>query len=295
MGLLNTLRFILGHPLNNGHKTAALWRFGAWQIRSRIAGSPLEVSFVDDTKLRLSPGQTGATGNLYAGLHEFEEMSFVLHFLRPDDMFVDVGANVGSYTVLAGGAVGATCVAFEPAPRAFDALQRNVTINGFTSRAQLIQAAVGSMQGKVSFTSGRDTLNHVDLDAAEADSIDVDMTTLDTALNGLAPTLMKIDVEGFEAQVLAGGAATLKNSGLLAVIVETNGSGVRYSTSDSDLHDVMAAAGFSACTYEPFSRRLTPTGKPKAGANTLYVRYPDDAQTRVKSARRFRIAGRQDL
>jgi hypothetical protein len=37
-----------------------------------------------------------ATGNLYVGLHEFEEMAFLLHFLRRGDLFADVGANVGS-------------------------------------------------------------------------------------------------------------------------------------------------------------------------------------------------------
>ena len=47
-------------------------------------------------------GMTGATGNVYCGLHEFEDMALVLHALRPRDLFVDVGANVGSYTVLGG-------------------------------------------------------------------------------------------------------------------------------------------------------------------------------------------------
>lgn len=50
---------------------------------------------------------TGATGNIYVGLHEFEDMAFLLHVLRRTDLFVDVGANIGSYTILAGGAAGA--------------------------------------------------------------------------------------------------------------------------------------------------------------------------------------------
>jgi hypothetical protein len=41
------------------------------------------------------------SGNIYAGLHEFGDMAFVLHFLRAGDLFADVGANIGSYTVLA--------------------------------------------------------------------------------------------------------------------------------------------------------------------------------------------------
>lgn len=45
----------------------------------------------------------GATGNVYVGLHEFESMGFVLHVLRSSSAFIDVGANVGAYTVLAAG------------------------------------------------------------------------------------------------------------------------------------------------------------------------------------------------
>ena len=43
----------------------------------------------------------GVTGNVYCGLHDFAEMSFMLHLLRAGDLFADIGANVGSYTVLA--------------------------------------------------------------------------------------------------------------------------------------------------------------------------------------------------
>ena len=50
----------------------------------------------------------GATGNLFCGLHEIEDMGFVLHFLRSDDIFLDVGVNVGTYTVLAAGVAGSS-------------------------------------------------------------------------------------------------------------------------------------------------------------------------------------------
>ena len=62
---------------------------------------------------------TGATGNIYTGLHEFEDMMFLLHLLRPGDIFVDAGANIGSYTVLASAVVGAKSISFEPVPPLF--------------------------------------------------------------------------------------------------------------------------------------------------------------------------------
>src|SRR5207248_910045 len=62
--------------------------------------------------------------------HEVAEMAFVLHVLRPSDKFIDVGANVGSYTVLAAGAVGSRVFAVEPIPTTFGFLRRNVALNG---------------------------------------------------------------------------------------------------------------------------------------------------------------------
>lgn len=102
--MLNTLKFIWSHPLNAYGRWAALGRFARWQAASRLLAGPIALPFVEETRLFASKGMTGATGNWYCGLHEYAEMAFVLHFLRDSDLFVDVGANVGSYTVLVGGA-----------------------------------------------------------------------------------------------------------------------------------------------------------------------------------------------
>src|SRR5687768_11251882 len=120
MGLARTLRFITGHPLNRrGGKLRAIGRFVRWQVGSRIWNGPLVVPFAGDARLIVRNGMSGATGNVYCGFHEFEDMALVVHALRPADTFVDVGANIGSYTVLAGAVAGARVVAFEPAPATF--------------------------------------------------------------------------------------------------------------------------------------------------------------------------------
>ena len=94
---------------------------------------PVAVNFVNETKLLVAPGMTGATGNIYTGLHEFQDMAFALHVLRPNDLFVDIGANVGSYTVLAA-SVGAKSISVEPIKIAFDHLMRNIHLNGISDR-----------------------------------------------------------------------------------------------------------------------------------------------------------------
>ena len=114
MNLLELLGHIVRHPLNRAGKAAAVARLVRWQLASRILAQPVVLPFVNNTRLLVLRGMTGATGNWYGGLHECADMAFVLHALRPGDLFVDVGANVGSYTVLAAGAVQADAIAVEP-------------------------------------------------------------------------------------------------------------------------------------------------------------------------------------
>src|ERR1700739_1067728 len=120
-----TLRFIFSYPLNRGRPLSALGRLVVWQLTSRLHAE-IEFDWIEGAKLLVSRGMTGATGNIYCGLHEFAEMGFLLHLLRPNDLFLDVGANVGSYTILASRVCGARVIAFEPDPGAAKALRRNI-------------------------------------------------------------------------------------------------------------------------------------------------------------------------
>src|SRR5262245_22540376 len=129
LSTLKTLSFILRHPLNRQAKLRAFSRYLRWQVASRLVDAPIAVPFVDSTRLLVSSGMTGATGNVYCGLHEYRDMSFVLHALTADDLFVDVGANVGTYTILAAGAAGSSVVSLEPHPRAYAHLLANIRFN----------------------------------------------------------------------------------------------------------------------------------------------------------------------
>jgi len=101
------------------------------------------------------------------------------------------------------------------------------------------------------------------------------------------PVLMKIDVEGHELAVLHGGAATLGDPRLLAVIMETNGSGVRYGVSDDQLITVMREHGFAPFGYDPFGRQLV--NVMDASGNTVFVRDKSAVVARVKAATRYRL------
>jgi len=116
-------------------------------------GSPVAIPFVANSRLLVARGMTGATGNIYCGLHEFEEMGFVLHALCPEDLFVDAGANVGSYTVIAAKVCGARVLAFEPIASTMNALNDNIRLNDISDLVETRQLALGEKVGTLTFSS----------------------------------------------------------------------------------------------------------------------------------------------
>jgi FkbM family methyltransferase len=230
---------------------------------------------------------TGATGNFYCGLHEYKDMAFVLHALRAGNLFVDVGANVGSYTVLASGVVGARTIAIEPVPATFRSLELNAALNGLNALVELQCLGLSDREGLLRFTTSLDTVNHVATEDESIDSIDVRVATLDEVLQGRSPTLIKIDVEGYERAVLTGATRTLANPALLAVVMETNGSGTRYGVSDDELVQILAQFGFEQFTYDPFARRLISTVQ--RDGNTIFVRDIEMVARRVRESARYQL------
>jgi len=277
-----TLRFLLQHPLLRGRPWLAAGRFAWWQLRSRLQPGRHCYVWVGGAKLWLQRGWGGLTGNYYAGLHEFEDMAFLLHLLRPSDRFVDVGANMGSYTILARGVCGAGTVSYEPVPATFERLQDNLRLNdALDGRSRLVPAAVGAAPGTLKMSAGQDAMNHV-VAAEEASALEVPVVTLDEDLFA-TPLLMKVDVEGFETEVFRGARRHLANPALRALIVELNGLGRRYGYDESALHADLLAAGFAPYAYDPFTRSLRPLSSP-GPHNTIYCRDLPFIEARLKAA-----------
>jgi len=289
--LRSVLTFLSQHPFNREQPGRALWTFAKWQLGSRLVPGPVLVPFVAGTRLAVSPSMSGATGNVYAGLHDFEEMGFLLHLLRPGDRFADVGANVGSYTVLAAGVCGAEVLAFEPGLEALRWLRTNIAINDLGSKVRVLPLAVGRERGEVSFTVSLDTVNHV-APAGESgnDFRTVGVETLDAVMGENAPTLIKMDIEGFESEALAGATATLRSERLAAVIVEINGSGLRYGHADLEIHELLVGAGLSPHGYDPKTRVLLELSSYRREGNTIYLRRPAEVAERLRAAPRVQVA-----
>ena len=211
-------------------------------------------------------------------------MSFLLHLLRPDDWFADVGANVGTYTVLAAAHTGAKVTAFEPGADALAWLQKNISANGAEGRVRVVAEALSDRIGTVNFTRHLDAMNHV-LEGPEADSVSVPCTTLDDRFPDNPPILIKIDVEGNEHRVLQGAVQLLRQNSLKALIVETTTQPFR-PPDPATTHEWLLQQGFGAYTYAPYTRKLIPLPHPHHH-NTLYLRDLDFIRQRLQTATPF--------
>lgn len=288
------------HPLTQDNLRATFARILHWQLVSRLLSTPVIVPWVDGYRLVIVRGMVGATGNHYFGLHEFEDMGFLLHFLRQDELFIDIGANVGSYTVLAAGVRQAKVVAIEPIPSTFQRLLDNIHINGLDKRVRAHNIGLGANNGHLRFSDQFDSMNHVVSDKEDqvVQAVDVQVRTLDDLLADERPVMIKMDVEGFETEVIRGGEAVFSAPQLQVLIIELNGAGTRYGFDENAIRERLQGWGLFLCSYDPLTRRLQyQTRSADAHSahpnNYLYVRNVNEVQAKLEAAMPFKILGRQ--
>jgi FkbM family methyltransferase len=208
----------------------------------------------------------------------------------PNDLFVDIGANIGSYSILSAAHIGSDTISIEPVPATFNHLINNIRINDIKEKVEALNIAIGSQKGTVKFTITQGTMNHVATNS-DKDTINVKMSTLDEILHGRNPTLLKIDVEGFETEVLNGASQTLDNDVLKAIIIELNGSGMRYNYNESAIKKRLHDLGFTPYIYNPEKRELLEQNCLDYHDNYIYIRDIDFIFKRIQKADKISILG----
>jgi FkbM family methyltransferase len=267
--LISVLKTILNHPYNKGKKLKALFTFFKWQFLSRLFKYPIVYPWIGDSKFIVISGDTGLTGNMYCGLHEYEDMKYVLDTLKVEDTFVDIGANLGSYTILAGKVVGANCVSIEPVPQTFQRLQDNILINKIHKNVQAYNIGLSDQEGELYFTCNADTENHV-VESEREGTLKVKVKKLDDLLRNVSARIIKIDVEGYELPVLRGAIESLESSSLESIIIELNGSGRRYGFDENEIINLLKSRNFIPCKYNVDSKKLIPITEFSGFGNVIF-------------------------
>ncbi len=297
INLLNLFKFVWNHPLNRNRRFKAIYRVMRYQIASRIFNVSYLFPFVNGTYLFTKRGMTGASGNLYSGLSEYKDMGFLLHVLKPGDLFIDIGANIGSYSILAASSKDVDVISIEPIPSTFSWLQKNIKINDLEKKINAMNIGLADKKGSIKFSSNLDTINHVlSIDEKNLPAIEVNVSTLDEILKGIFPTIIKIDVEGYEMKVLEGAKNLINCPSLIAIIIELNGGGRRYGIEDSKIHKLLTSKGFDSFKYNPQNYKLESLDNQiDTDSNTLYVRNLGDIKKRILRKIKFSLGTEKKL
>jgi FkbM family methyltransferase len=196
--------------------------------------------------------------SIYLGVFEPEETRLMKGHLRAGMVFVDVGANVGFYSLLAA-SVGCRVYAFEPSPYASARLKETIRQNQIEN-ITVIESALSEEAGLKNLYVGKTGRNHTPTMVKNEGGtpITVSVQQLDTYArkHGISRIhLMKVDVEGFELNVLRGAHELLEQGRISAILCELNDPWLKMNGSSSrQLYEMLLDFGFRAHKPPDFSK-----------------------------------------
>ncbi len=260
---------------------------GKWFDAVHASSPPHDlVCRVDGCRLRVRSDSVLARA-LYVGAgFEESELSAFRTFLRPGLKVLDVGANIGLYTVLSAKAVGdqGHVWSFEPFAGALAYLRQNLALNGLgnvTVVGKAVADTVGQSELYV-FPDGAEVYNSLGARQRPAEhlqsagAVPVEVTTLDAFAEsaGLASVdLIKIDVEGAEERVIAGAQGLLNASKDVTLLIELyEPSAAQCGCSTQRLIASLQSRGFTLFTIEKRGKMRPATREKFSGMNAVFRR-----------------------
>ncbi|QUS59985.1 FkbM family methyltransferase [Synechocystis sp. PCC 7338] len=266
---LNVTRNILVHPSNRSNPPGALLRACSQYYKCIIKQKEISIPAFGH-KLYLDPKADFTRSYIYyTAQKDYHMMNFVKRYLRPGDNFIDVGANIGVYSLLAASLIGdqGKVYAFEAVPITFSRLQKNITQNNLSAVIQSWNLAVADKPSTLEFTVSQDATNHVlglnnkttkRANNQTLNTVIVQAQRLDDILSCKQDYAMaKIDVEGYELYALKGAENLIQQKKLPVLMLEINNSFKRYGYSQDDIHSLLKAFGYESATYNAESNTLT--------------------------------------
>lgn len=207
---------------------------------------------------------------IFEGFEKDEEM-FINRHLSPGDVVFDIGANVGIHTLIAAAALGSSghVYSFEPTPTTFDRLTENIMLNKLGATVSIYQAGLSDKTGTLTLNiagGGQDAWNSFAQNKRDTASsnVQVKVITFDdfVAENKIEIqkiALIKIDVEGWEVNVLSGMAKLFERANFDAdfLIEFTEENMFNAGSCCTELYNFMADKGYKWYSYNAETNQLT--------------------------------------
>ncbi len=265
----HVIRFVWEHPANSRHRGKSVCRAIAFQIRGRLGMRTLTT--IGSRGLMWAELHTTAASKvLYANPPDWNEMQAWRRLLKPGDLFIDVGSNVGSYALWAAD-LGAQVIAIEPSSTTAQKLRQNVDLNDFPITVG--QYGLAHEQGTMTLTQGKDAMNHL-LASSDATGEEVPIDTLDNVLGDRYAAGVKVDVEGAELWVLQGARRALRERRIGALQLEWNAMSQRVlGESRASVAELLGEYGYRMMAPDR-QGYLHPTTAPPESAEDLFAVAP---------------------
>ena len=264
-----SVRRILRNP-HVDHRRAIARHLG-WQWRRVSRGFPTELP-LSESVLVARTGRCGVSALVNAhGMYDYNNMLLIKRTLADGGLFVDVGANIGAFSLIASEQPRARVLAFEPHPATFERLRQNLARNA-RQNVEAVCAALGDHEGSLALsdTPGSAT-THAVAAGSDGPAISVPLRRLDRELakRGIAPDVLKIDVEGFEYEVLSGCGAALGAAAL--VLVEINGLSELRSGGGDRIVRLLRNAGAEGPYYYDARRQIVSRECVHVGEDPIFI------------------------
>lgn len=204
---------LLGHLLRRTPSFRGKWRIQ--RVWERTLGPERRVARLPDGSLVEVDMSIPYERMVWLQSEEWNELQYLSYRLRQNETFVDVGANIGIWTLVAASAVGSAgkVFSFEPNPNTFRKLVANIDRNNRAGIVTAHQRAVSDIDGSVSFACpAQHNLSAIANDVTAGNTITVTAVSLDSALHGAKVDGIKLDTEGHELAALQGAAGIIKNA-----------------------------------------------------------------------------------
>ncbi|MCZ6594329.1 MAG: FkbM family methyltransferase [Bacteroidetes bacterium] len=276
------------HPLTAQNPWRSFLRYLLFNISLKFK-KEIVYNSLGGIKILVRKGDSSVIGNIYFGLQEFTESAFLLHFIRKEDEFLDVGANLGHYSLLASGVCGAKSICIEPVPKTYDQLLQQLKINELDELVTPFNLGISDEEGELYFSTDMGPMNRV-VNEEYKNAERVNVKTIDSIVKDKDIRLIKIDVEGYENHVLKGCEKIMSTENLKAVIIELNFLNEIYGGNAEEISRYFATKGFSPYEYEPFTRTLSLLNHyNKQQFNTIFIKDLDFVTDRIKNGRIIEI------
>lgn len=264
MALWQGLRVVFTHPLNKGKKWRTLSKVLFWKLNQLTSKFPVAVDFANGIKCLCYPDSSYGGLVVYTGYPEYESMKVWERMIKPQDVVIDVGANIGLVSLLASPKTKQAIYAFEADPRVFPRLQENIRLNDLGHQISAINNAVSDRQGKLAFTlESQSEISHLTYKNVKTRSVrkhkmqSVTSVVLDqfVAAKGIKRKLVvKVDVEGAELLVFKGMKKSFQKQQVKYLTFEMNKNCVQFGYQPQELLAWLESFDYQIFSLDPVAQ-----------------------------------------